>query len=268
MAPSTLTPAAGRIRRFSFVRTVGALILREMTTRYGRTPGGYVWAVMEPLGAILFLSLGFSLVMRSPSLGNSFLLFYATGYLPFNLYLQVANKGERALQFSRPLLKYPAVTWLDAILARCILNSLTAVLTAVILLAGILAVIDSRTILLLPVALHSATMAIALGLGIGTLNCALSGLFPVWSILWAVLNRPLFLASGILLLYDELPPIAQSVLWYNPLMHVTGWMRAAFFPTYPAAYTSTVYVLAVSLICFTLGLILMGRYHRDILARP
>ncbi|WP_260008654.1 hypothetical protein [Leisingera sp. M527] len=60
-----------------------------MSTRYGRTPGGYLWAILEPMAAILFLAIGFSLVIRSPSLG-SFLLFYATGFLPFNLYQSIS----------------------------------------------------------------------------------------------------------------------------------------------------------------------------------
>ncbi|WP_311200115.1 hypothetical protein [Phaeobacter inhibens] len=59
-------------RSMATLRTVAALVLREMSTRYGRTPGGYLWGILEPLAAILFLSLGFSLVIRTPSLGTSF----------------------------------------------------------------------------------------------------------------------------------------------------------------------------------------------------
>ena len=31
--------------RFATLRTITALILREMATTYGRSPGGYVWAI-------------------------------------------------------------------------------------------------------------------------------------------------------------------------------------------------------------------------------
>ena len=57
-------------------------------------PGGYVWAVLEPLGMIAFLSMAFALVMRSPSLGNSFILFYATAYMPYSLYNKVSRNGD------------------------------------------------------------------------------------------------------------------------------------------------------------------------------
>ena len=265
--PPAQPPASGRARRFASLRTVAALVLREMSTRYGRTPGGYLWAILEPLAAILFLSLGFSLVIRSPSLGTSFLLFYATGYLAFDLYNAVANTTARALNFSKPLLQFPAVTWVDAILARFFLNSLTGSLVAILLLAGTLLVIDSRAVLDMPPAVLAMALAMVLGLGVGTLNCVLMGLYPLWEVAWSVITRPLFLASGIFFLYEDLPPLAQEILWYNPLMHISGLMRTGFYPTYAAAYVSVTYVLLTSLILLALGLVLMGRYHRDLLNR-
>ncbi|MDX1779817.1 MAG: ABC transporter permease [Thalassovita sp.] len=254
-------------RRFAAARTITALILREMSTQYGRTPGGYIWAIVEPLVAILLLSIGFSLVMRAPALGTSFLLFYATGYLPFDLYNAIARTTERALNFSRPLLRYPVVTWADAILARFLLNGLTGILVAFLLFSGILLVIDAHTVLDPPPIVGAMGLAMLLGLGVGTLNCTLSGLFPLWEVIWTILTRPLFLASGVFFTYDGLPAVAQNILWYNPLLHITGLMRSGFYPTYSASYVSIPYVLLSSMTLLALGLILTGRYHRDILNR-
>lgn len=261
-----MPPPAVR-RRLAAARVIVALILREMSTRYGRTPGGYVWAILEPLAAIIFLSIGFSLVIRTPSLGTSFLLFYATGYLPFHTYQNLSAMIGGALRFSRPLLKYPAVSWLDAVLARFLLNGLTNVLVSIILLTAILSVIDGRTVLDLPPVIAAMAMAILLGLGVGVLNCAISGLYPLWEVIWSILSRPLFLASGVFFLYDSMPPLAQELLWYNPLLHIIGLMRRGFYPTYTASYVDPVYVLAVSLALLVLGLLLLGRFHRDILNR-
>ncbi|PCI44588.1 MAG: sugar ABC transporter permease [Alphaproteobacteria bacterium] len=265
--PPSLPPAMAGKRRFASVRTIAALVLREMSTRYGRTPGGYIWGIVEPLAAIIVLSIGFSLVMRTPALGTSFLLFYATGYLPFSLYQTLSATVSRAINFSKPLLKYPAVTWIDAVLARFLLNSLTGILITVILLTGILTVIESRAVLNLPPVVTAMALTMILGLGVGVLNCALSGLFPIWDVAWSVISRPLFLASGIFFLYETMPPLAQSILWYNPLIHIIGLMRTGFYPTYTAAHVNELYVLGVSLTCLVLGLILLGRYHRDILNR-
>ncbi|MBY6140990.1 ABC transporter permease [Leisingera daeponensis] len=265
--PPAQPPGSGRARSFAALRTIAALMLREMSTRYGRTPGGYLWAVLEPLAAILFLAIGFSLVIRNPSLGTSFLLFYATGFLPFNLYQSVSTTVARALSFSRPLLRYPAVTWIDALLARFLLNSLTGILVTLLLTGAVLAVIDSRAVLDLPPAVLAMFLAMILGLGVGTLNCVLSGLFPLWEVAWSIFTRPLFIASGILFIYEDLPPLAQDILWYNPLIHISGLMRTGFYPTYSASYVSVPFVLLSSLGLLALGLVLTGRYHRDILNR-
>ena len=265
--PSALPPAQAEDRGFASTRTIMALILREMSTRYGRTPGGYLWSIAEPLAAILILSIAFSLVMRTPSLGTSFLLFYATGYMPFDLYQALSNTISKAISFSKPLLKYPAVTWVDAVIARFLLNSLTGLLVSGLLLGGILMVIDSRAVLDFPAIATAMGLAMILGLGVGVLNCALIGLFPLWAMVWSIITRPLFIASGVFFLYDILPPLAREILWYNPLIHIVGRMRTGFYSTYTAAYINEVYVLVVALICLAMGLVLLGRYHRDILNR-
>jgi capsular polysaccharide transport system permease protein len=262
-APQGALPRTNR--RFAVARTVFALILREMSTRYGRTPGGYLWGVIEPLAAIVLLSFGFSLMMRSPGLGTSFLLFYATGYLPFNLYMVLSGTVSQSISFSKALLKYPAVTWVDAVLARFILNSLTGILIMVLLSGGIMIAQKSQNVLDFPTILVSILLAMLLGIGIGVLNCALFGLFPVWRITWSILTRPLFLASGIFFMYESAPPVAQQFLWYNPLLHVVGLMRAGFYSSYQAEYVSIVYVSGVGAVLLALGVILLGRHHRDIL---
>ena len=233
----------------------------------GRSPGGYVWAILEPLGAIIMLGFGFSLLLRNPSLGNSFLLFYATGFLPFSLYQNLSNTVGRSINFSKPLLKYPTVTWVDAVLARFLLNSLTGILVAYIVLTGILYLNDTRTVIEYAPLLRSMFLTILLGFGIGVLNCALFGLIAIWDTVWAIVTRPLFLASGIFFIYEDMPPVVQDVLWYNPLLHLTGLMRQGFYPMYAPQYISVTYVACFSLIALFFGLLLLSRYHREILNR-
>ncbi len=244
-----------------------ALILREMTSTYGRSPGGYIWAILEPLGMIALLSVAFSLLLRSPSLGSNFILFYATGYLPFMLYQQLSVTVMRSIKFSKPLLLYPSVTWLDAVIARFALNTLTQIMAGFILLAAILLIADTHTVLDITPILIAICLAALLGLGIGLMNCLLNGLFPVWGTIWAIATRPLFLASAILYIYEEMPDMLQNMLWYNPLVHITGMFRSGVFSLYDPVYLSPLYVLGVAMVTIVLGLILMRRYHKDILGK-
>ena len=252
---------------FPLVRNVLALMLREMSTRYGRTPGGYIWSILEPMAAILFLSIGFSLLLRSPSLGTSFLLFYTTGYLPFNFYNELAGRIAKSIDFSKPLLKFPAVNWFDAVLARFLLNSLTNVLISVLLLMLVLSIVENRAVLNLWPVVEAFALTMVLGLGMGTMNCVLIGMFPIWDVIWSIVTRPLFLASGIIYIYEDLPKMAQDILWFNPLIHLTGLARTGFYPTYSPSYISVPFVLMTSLVLLAMGLLLLRRYNRVILNR-
>ena len=84
------------------------------------------------------MTLAFSLAFASPALGNNFPLFYATGFLPFMMYSDLANKISQSIRFSRPLLFYPSVTYLDAIIGRFLLNGLTHLMVFYLLIFSIM----------------------------------------------------------------------------------------------------------------------------------
>lgn len=217
------------------------------------------------MGTVVILAIGFSLLLRSPSLGTSFLLFYASGYMPLHIYQTVSMHTARALRFSRPLFAYPSVTWIDAILARFLLNSLTGAMVTYLVLTLILATTETRIILNAPAMIWSCALAAFLGLGVGTLNCAMLGLSETWDQIWSILTRPLFLASCIFYTFEELPRTAQTILWWNPLVHITGYMRTGLYPMYHPDYVSLVYVLMFAIIPLMAGALLMWRYHKTIL---
>ena len=262
-------PAKAQLRQppvlIRTLRTIIALMLREMGSTYGRSPGGYLWAIIEPIGIITVLALAFSLLIRSPPLGTSFLLFYATGYMAFTLYSDLALKTQTSLRYSRPLLAYPGVTWLDAVIARFALNLITGTTVMCILFTGILLIIDTQTILDIGPILIAIAIAACLGLGVGTVNCVLIGLYPVWGQLWGIVNKPLFLASGVLFTFEDMPRVVQNILWWNPLIHVTGLFRTGFYPTYHATYVSLPYCFGLGLGLTALGLIFLRAHYKRVL---
>ena len=251
----------------SAFRAISALILREMSTRYGRTPGGYIWAFLEPLGMIILLSVAFSVMARAPALGTSFLLFKATGFLILQIFTVLGGQIGNALSFSKSLLRYPRVTWGDALLARFILNTLVVFTVMTLILTGIIWYEGVDVILRWSAILGAMGLTAALGLGVGCLNCFLFMRFPVWNQIWSIVTRPLFLISGVIFLYDDMPSLAQSILWYNPILHLTGLMRMGFYPLYRPDYISLTFVGMCIMIPMALGLLLLHRYHRVLLNR-
>ncbi|MEM6891832.1 MAG: sugar ABC transporter permease, partial [Pseudomonadota bacterium] len=64
--------------------------------------------------------------------------------------------------------------------------------------------------------------------------------------------------------YDSVPHPYSDWLWWNPLIHLIGQTRTAFFPFYDAAYVEPIYVFGLSLFLFIFGLVFLKRYHREI----
>lgn len=249
------------------LRSIGALVLREMSTRYGRSPGGYVWALLQPLGIIILLAFAFSLLQRAPALGTSFLLFKATGMLILQIFLNLGNSVGQSLSYSKALLFYPRVSWIDAVIARFLLNTLVALCVMVIILTSIMIFDSIRTVLDWYKIILSTLMAVMLGLGIGCVNCYLFMRYPVWQNIWGIVTSPLFLISGVIFLYEDLPPLAQNILWYNPLIHLTGLIRDGFYPVYTPTYISISYIGAWIMIPLVVGLLLLRQFNRDLINR-
>lgn len=252
-------------RRFKTSRTVAALLLREISTTHGRSSIGYLWAVLEPVAGIALLTFIFALTFHAPPMGNSFAFFYASGFLPFTAYLDISAKVSASIRFSRPLLFYPGVTFVDALVARFLLSAMTQILVIAIVVGAMIPLLGIEAILDLPAIGLALLMTGALALGIGTLNCFLIEALPSWERIWAILNRPLFIVSAVFFLFESVPLPYRDWLWFNPLVHIVGQMRKGFYPTYEGSYVSPVYVFAVSGVCLLLGLVFLGRYHRNIL---
>jgi capsular polysaccharide transport system permease protein len=262
LRPPGLNPLRPPADRPSFqrFRVLSALVIREMAASFGRSVGGYFWAIAQPLGGIMLLSIAFRLALRSPPIGTSFILFYATGVVPFQLFNTMSNKVSAAVSSNRGLLAYPVVNALDAVMAKFLLNFLTNCITGVLLFSGIVYFSGVYVILDLASIVAGFVLVSLLGLGVGTLNCVLFGFFPTWKNMWAVLTRPLFILSGIFFTYEKVPPEFKQIMWYNPIMQCIGLMRAGFYGTYDASYVSIPYVLGVSLTCFILGAYLVRRH--------
>ena len=265
MSKEDLRLAFQPLHRFAMGRTVVALMLREMSTTHGRSFGGYLWAVAEPVAGIALLTIIFSMIFAAPPLGQNFALFYASGFLPFMFYLNVSSKLAQTIRFSKPLLFYPAVRFTDALLARFVLNTLTEILVMVCVLAGIFLSFGLDVRVDIVALLGAVSMAAALALGVGTLNCFLTSQFPAWKRIWAVLTRPLFIISTIFFTFESTPHPWRDVLWWNPLVHVIGQMRRALYPTYEAQFVSPILVYGLGALALCAGLATLNRRYRDII---
>jgi len=259
-APKPLKPLQLRSSR-----TISALIMREMSTTYGRSIMGYAWAILEPAAGIMLLTFIFSLALRSPPIGTNFALFYASGMLPFVAWNTIQQKVSTAVRFSKPLLFYPGVTYIDAIVARVLLNALTQLMVFLVVMGGIITLYRLDVILDVPAIALGLSMVLALATGVGTLNCYLFSVAPLWDKIWSVINRPMVLLSCVIFTYDSVPEPYKGWLWWNPVVHLVGQVRAGVFSTYDATYVSPLYIFGIALVSFCLGLVFLNSHYREII---
>ena len=264
-APEKLRPV--RFPRGTTIRAVWALLMREMATNNARAFGGVLWAFLQPVLAILFLTAIFSAGFKTPPVGTSFALFYASGFLPFTMYAALASQLGTAVQGNRRLLTFPRITLLDAILARVIFTVLVQLIVTVALYALILSIWDTKAHIVFAPLVLSLGLAVVLGIGVGCLNAYLFAVFPTYRLIWSILTQPLFLVSCIIFPYSAIPQPFDQWLWWNPLIHVVGVSRSGFYHRYDIHHVEVLYPLGVGAVTCILGLMLLSQGRGRLLRR-
>ena len=117
------------------MRVLGALILRELHTRYGRENVGYLWMFLEPM--LLASVIGLMHYETGHTMyGGDIkpLPFGVIGYTTFILFRGIVNRAEGAIEANAPLLYHRSVTVLDLVIARAILEFFAVFCTFAILM--------------------------------------------------------------------------------------------------------------------------------------
>lgn len=214
------------------IRVVGALLVREMSSRFGNKPGGYVWALLDPAAHIAFLSVIFMAIARTPALGSSFPLFFASGYIAFQFFQSASGYVGAAVTANKTLLSYPNVAPIDAVLARGLLQYLTTVVVAFAVFSVILLTTSMEIRFDWAVLLQASLLAATMALGVGLANNVLFRRFPFYEQIFGILTRPLFLISGVFFLPDALPHPIRELVLFNPLAHIIILFRMGIYPEY------------------------------------
>lgn len=123
-------------------RVIGALLMRELHTRYGRENIGYLWLIGEPmmLGTVIGLIHSGTGKSMHETAGITPVAFAIVGYTVFIMFRGIVNRSEGSLESNAPLMFHSMVTVLDIVLAKALLEAagtflsfcvLTSLLTAI-----------------------------------------------------------------------------------------------------------------------------------------
>ncbi len=127
---ASLAPAAQDNRTSFFQalaiqrRVIGALLMRELHTRYGRENIGYLWLIGEPmmLGSVIGLMHSGGKSMHETA-GITPVAFTIVGYTIFIMFRGIVNRSEGSLESNAPLMFHSMVTVLDIVIAKAVLEA-------------------------------------------------------------------------------------------------------------------------------------------------
>lgn len=236
-------------------RVIGALILRDMRTRFGRKITGWIIMVMWPLSHLMFLMIGYLIAHRIAPIGTNVTVFIGTGALPYILCLYPARMIMLCLVQNQPLLLFPPVTAVDVIIARSALEIVNAFwVVALFCLALFVLDID-----FLPMRYADAILAILatiyLGFAIGFISAILYKLVRAWLAIQIVLLILAYIVSGAIVPITSVPEQFRQWLWFNPLVHSVEWLRSAYYDAYGEGILNRGYLIGYATMLLFVGLI-------------
>jgi ABC-type polysaccharide/polyol phosphate export permease len=176
-----------------------------------------------------------------------------TGIIPYHLFVHASSNMTYAISSNGSLLQLPPVTTFDVVVARGVLELVTDLLVAIILLAGFAALGLGAV----PHDLWGASLALLavwlFGCGCGFVNAVLNVFCKSWDKVWVQLTRLLYFCSGIFFVPGMMPDWARDLLAWNPVLQGVDWFRAAFFAEYAPHWLDRGYLLMLALLAVLLG---------------
>lgn len=236
-------------------RVIGAVLLRDMRTRFGRTHLGYLIAVLWPFVHLLIIIVVRTFVAKIAPIGTEPAVFYATGVLPYILCLYPARMMTMAVAQNKPLLQFRIVTPAILMFARAILESLNAMVVFALLLIGLrLADIEFAPNDWIDMA-EGIIAAVYLGMGVGFFGIIVQSLVgPPAMIIIVIFLLMLYLSSGALIPVTFYPPNVRDIIAYNPLFHCVEWIRSAYYGM-DSFLLDKFYVIAIATLFLCIGLL-------------
>lgn len=101
---------------------IRALMIRELTTRFGRDNIGFLWVMVEPLLFAGLVSIMWNYIHGKSEHGMGMTAFVITGYIPIQLFRHGVSRSVAVFTANASLLYHRQVTILDFIIVRFLIE--------------------------------------------------------------------------------------------------------------------------------------------------
>lgn len=249
------------------VRVIGALLMREVITRYGRKNIGFLWLFVEPLLFTLFITLAWQAFRADKFSTLNIMAFMLTGYPMVMMWRNTANRAIGALSANTNLLYHRNVRPIDTVISRMLLEIAGASIAQILIILGFSLVgwIDFPYD---PLYMLLAWLMMAFfGMGLGFITCFMAFRFESFDKLWHIVSFLLLPISGAFFLVSSLPPAAQEFMLYLPMIHGTEMFRHGYFGNSIITMENPFYLFCCTLIILLIGLAMMRSFSKGVMLR-
>ena len=246
------------------IRVIGALLMREVITRYGRHNIGFMWLFLEPMLFTLGVTALWTITKTAHGSNLPIVPFAITGYSSVLLWRNGSGRCAKAIEPNLSLLYHRNVRVIDVFFSRLILE-IAGITISLIVISLICISVDwiqvPADILTMVIAwILLAWFAAALGLVVG----AISERSEMFERLWHTVMYLLFPLSGALFMVDWLPKAAQEIVLWLPMVHGTEMLRHGYFGDSIRTYENPSYFIFINLITSFIGLALVKETGRRV----
>ena len=245
-------------------RVIGALLMREIITRYGRNNIGFLWLFVEPLLMTLMILLLWGATRANQYSDLNIIAFTLTGYPLAMMWRNVSNRAIGAISANASLLYHRNVRVLDTLFARMLLEIAGATI-AQIAIVGVLILIGwiptpADVFYMLMAWLLMAIFAIGLGLVI----CSIAFKVEAFGKIWGTFSFVMMPLSGVFFFVSSLPQQAQQYVLWMPMVHGTEMFRQGYFGASVITHESISYIVLCNLVLLLLGFIMVNDFSKGV----
>ena len=247
-------------------RVVGALLIREIYTRFGREGLGFGWIIGEPLIFAVPVLLVWSAVRSPYEHGVPMMPMVWTGYLPILLFRHMGGRMLLFVRVNAGLLYHRQVTIFDIYLARCILevaSNLTAVVASFALFYGVGLLDLPRDLPMLYLGyFFTIWWSAAVGLIIGGLSERSEWVEKIWT----PFSYLYMFFSGFIFMAAWLPPKLRDWALGMPSLQAYEMIRAGMFGDTVETYGNPAYETLILAVLTFFGLLIMRESRKYVVA--
>jgi ABC-type polysaccharide/polyol phosphate export permease len=234
-------------------RVIGALLMREVLTRFGRHNIGFLWLFVEPMMFTLGVTALWTMVGAAHGSSLPIVAFAITGYSSVLLWRNMPGRCISAIGPNLALMYHRHVKVMDIFAARLLLEGGGATISFAVLGLFFSAIGWINP----PEDIGKVLLAWFM---LAWFGCSLALLMGAWSEqseivekLWGPASYLLFPLSGAAFMVDALPTVAQDFVLLLPMVHGVELLREGYFgSTFKAHYN----IGYMALVC--IGLTLLG----------